>query len=140
MLTRDFDTTGSRRHSDTLTQHPFDDSSDLEDDHRPERASKDESGAEEAYLYGAGDDDAEDEYATFYDGDDQGAKMRRYWVTGNLTYGVVDDNGVWRSWIRLGFGTASVHWDQARFFFLTKRIVNCLQVPAGHFVKKVEFL
>lgn len=34
-------------------------------------------GAEEAYYYGAGDDDAEDEYATVYDTDDQGAKVRR---------------------------------------------------------------
>lgn len=67
MLTRNSITTGSR--TDSNIEGLNGSSSDLDDDKYP---------AEDAYQYGAGDDDAEDEYATIYDGDDQGAKMRRY--------------------------------------------------------------
>ncbi|KAI7785865.1 hypothetical protein LA080_005983 [Diaporthe eres] len=66
----------SRRSSDTRNQDRSRSSSDLEDEYRPEQVGY--SSAEKAYQYGAGDDDAEGEYATIYDGDDQGAKMRRF--------------------------------------------------------------
>lgn len=59
----------SRRNSDTRNQDRSRSSSDLEDEYRPEQVGY--SSAEKAYQYGAGDDDAEDEYATIYDGDDQ---------------------------------------------------------------------
>ncbi|KAG6367804.1 hypothetical protein INS49_001999 [Diaporthe citri] len=54
---------------------------DLEDEYRPEY-----SNAEEAYQYGARDDDADDEYTTIYDGDDQGAEMRRFRVMNNPNF------------------------------------------------------
>lgn len=67
MLTRNSIIKGSRTNSNMEGLNGS--SSDLDGDKYP---------AEDAYQYGFGDDDAEDEYATIYDEDDQGAKMRRY--------------------------------------------------------------
>lgn len=89
MLTRNSITTGSRTDSNIegLNGSPSD-----RDDKYP---------AEDAYQYDAGDDDAEDEYATIYDGDDRGAKMRRYWVIDNPVRRIVEENGGWLSWTRV---------------------------------------
>lgn len=64
-----------RKNSDIGNQDRSRSSSDLEEN-LPEQVGY--SSVEKAYQYGARDDDAEDEYATIYDGDDQGAKMRRF--------------------------------------------------------------
>lgn len=70
--------TGTRKNSLTRTRHRFEPRSDDEDGYRPKPRRNSNTSEQDAYQYGPGDDDEEDEYATIYDGDDQGAKMRRY--------------------------------------------------------------
>lgn len=76
LLTRHFIITDSYKNSDARYQDRIQSSSDLDDDYHAEKVG--DSSTKEAYQYGARDDDAEDEYAVVYEGDDQGAKMRRY--------------------------------------------------------------
>jgi hypothetical protein len=77
MLTRHSINTSSLRNNNTCTQHHINYPPELEDGLCPDEFN-DDNGAEEPYQYGATDNDAMVGYALLYDGDDQGAKMRRY--------------------------------------------------------------
>ncbi|KAL1845592.1 hypothetical protein Daus18300_014492 [Diaporthe australafricana] len=68
----------SRRNSSTRTEHSFECYSDNGNGWHPMPIKRSYSAGEEAYQYGARDDDEHDEFAETYDGDDTDARRRRY--------------------------------------------------------------
>lgn len=59
-------------------RHTHSNHSGPEEDSCHEQFGDDDTSVDEACVHGAADDEAADEYALLYDGDDRGAKLRRY--------------------------------------------------------------